>query len=155
MTSRRTHSVGVAESLTGGLLSSRLAEREAASEWFAGGVVSYTTRVKRDVLGVEADAVVSEAAALDMAEGVRRLLSVDVAVAVTGVGGPDDQDGVAPGTVWVAVTGPGRRITQLHQFPGEPEQVCHQTVQAALDILDGLLSDLENAPNGARTTQHR
>jgi PncC family amidohydrolase len=100
----RTYTVGVAESLTGGMLSSRLARRAAASEWFAGGVVSYAPRVKHELLGVGPGPVVSEAAAVDMAEGVRRLLSVDVGAAVTGVGGPDPQDGVAAGTVWAAVT---------------------------------------------------
>jgi nicotinamide-nucleotide amidase len=143
--------VAVAESLTGGMLSSRLAQRKAASTWFAGGVVAYATRVKHELLAVRPGPVVSEAAAVDMAEGVRQLLGADVAVAVTGVGGPDPQDGIPPGTVWVAVAGPDRCLTRCFHFVGEPRRVCEETVVAALDLLDSLLSDLSATPNGIQT----
>src|SRR5688572_4998019 len=93
--------VAVAESLTGGMLSSRLARREGASDWFRGGVVAYSRLTKERLLGIGDVPVVSEAAARAMAENVARLLSADLAVAVTGVGGPDPEDGVPPGTVWI------------------------------------------------------
>ena len=99
----RGDTIGVAESLTGGLLVQALARAEGSGDWLRGGVVAYARGVKHDVLGVAADKVVSSAAAAEMAGGVRRLLGADVAVAVTGVAGPDHQDGEPPGTVWIGV----------------------------------------------------
>jgi nicotinamide-nucleotide amidase len=127
--------VAVAESLTGGLLASRLAGLEGASEWFRGGVVAYAAGVKHDVLGVGPVPVVSERAALDMASGVRALLGAEVALGVTGVGGPDEQDGNPPGTAWIAVDVRGRACAELHRFDGDPTEVCDATCAAALTQL--------------------
>ena len=88
---------GVAESLTGGLIASRLVNVAGASSWFRGGVVAYDSQVKFDVLGVPAGPVVTEAAAAAMAEGAARVTGADVGLGITGVAGPDDQEGVAPG----------------------------------------------------------
>ena len=94
---------GVAESLTGGLIASRLVNVPGASAWFRGGVVAYDSQVKFDVLGVPAGPVVTEAAAAAMAEGAARVTGADVGLGITGVAGPDDQEGVAPGTVFVGL----------------------------------------------------
>ena len=94
--------LAVAESLTGGLLASAFARASGSSEWFRGGIVAYSSVVKYDLLDVPRGPVVSEVAAVAMARGAGRLLEADVAVAVTGVGGPDPQDGEPNGTVWVA-----------------------------------------------------
>jgi nicotinamide-nucleotide amidase len=131
--------VAVAESLTGGLLASRLARLEGASDWFRGGVVAYAAGVKHDLLGVGPVPVVSERAALEMAAGVRALLGADLALGVTGVGGPGDQDGHPPGTVWIAVDVRGRAHAELHRFAGDPQEVCTATCTAALAHLDGAL----------------
>jgi nicotinamide-nucleotide amidase len=131
--------VAVAESLTGGLLASRFARMEGASDWFRGGLVAYATGVKHDVLGVGPVHVVSEPAAVSMAEGVAKLLDADVAVAVTGVGGPGPQDGVEAGTVWMAVVAPGGRRTELHHLPGGPEDVCRATCDAAISLVESVL----------------
>ena len=80
--------VGVAESLTGGLLTARLAEAPEASTWLRGGVVAYRAEVKYDVLGVDPGPVVTAWAARQMARGVARLLGADVGISVTGVGDP-------------------------------------------------------------------
>ncbi len=101
-------SFGVAESLTGGLIASRLVNVPGASRWFKGGIVAYDSQVKYDVLGVPAGPVVSEAAAAAMAEGAARVTGADVGLGITGVAGPDDQEGVAPGTVFVGLTLPGQ-----------------------------------------------
>ena len=98
----------MAESLTGGLIASRLVNVPGASAWFRGGVVAYDSQVKFDVLGVPAGPVVTEAAAAAMAEGPRRVTGADVGLGITGVAGPDDQEGVAPGTVFVGLALPGR-----------------------------------------------
>jgi nicotinamide-nucleotide amidase len=78
------------------------AQRSGSSDWFRGGVVAYSSLVNYDLLGVPEGAVVSGTAARAMASGACRVLKADAAVAVTGVGGPDHQDGEPPGTVWAA-----------------------------------------------------
>jgi nicotinamide-nucleotide amidase len=97
----RGQTLAVAESLTGGMVASRLVAVPGASEWFRGGVVSYASEVKHEVLGVPEGPVVSEAAAIAMADGVRRLLGADVGLATTGVAGPTEMEGQPPGTVWL------------------------------------------------------
>jgi nicotinamide-nucleotide amidase len=127
--------VAVAESLTGGSLSSCLARLPDAAEWFRGGVVAYSSAVKRDVLGVPDVPVVSEPAALALADGVARLLGADVAIAVTGVGGPEPQDGVEVGTVWMAVHDAEGTIARCMRFDGDPEAVVRKTCGAAIEWL--------------------
>jgi nicotinamide-nucleotide amidase len=127
--------VAVAESLTGGALAQALAAAPDASEWFAGGVVAYTVRTKARVLGVPEGPVVNAPTARRMAEGVRELLGADIAAAVTGVGGPGDEEGQTPGTVFLAiVTADSTRITEF-AFAGDPASVLAQTVDATLRAL--------------------
>jgi nicotinamide-nucleotide amidase len=100
--------IGTAESLTAGLLAAAITDVPGASRVFRGGVVSYATDLKRDLLGVDADLLarvgaVDPAVASAMAAGARTRLGVDLALATTGVAGPDGQDGQPPGTVWVAL----------------------------------------------------
>jgi nicotinamide-nucleotide amidase len=128
--------VAVAESLTSGQLAGALGAASGASEWFSGGVVAYSSSVKFDVLHVEPGPVVSARCAAQMAEGVIRLLAADVAVAVTGAGGPDPQDDQPPGTVFISVRNPEGDSTTEHHFEGDPEQVVQQTVETALELLE-------------------
>jgi nicotinamide-nucleotide amidase len=79
--------------------------------------------------------VVSEAAASAMAAGACRLLDADVAIAVTGVGGPDPQDAIPPGTVWMALHHGTRVTARLEHFPGGPEDVIHATRAAATALV--------------------
>ena len=99
--------LGVAESLTGGLIASRLVGVPGASSWFKGGVVAYDSQVKFDVLGVSRGPVVTESAAVAMAEGARKVTGADVGLGITGVAGPDPQEDVAPGTVFVGLAHAG------------------------------------------------
>ena len=94
--------LATAESLTGGMIGTRLTDVPGASRAFRGAIVAYDGDVKRGLLGVPEGPVVSEAAVVAMAEGACRVLCADVSVAVTGVAGPDPQDGEKPGTVWMA-----------------------------------------------------
>ncbi len=128
--------LGLAESLTGGLVASRLVGVAGASDWFRGSVVSYASEVKYTVLGVPVGPVVSETAARAMAEGARRILGADVGLALTGVAGPDEQEGVAPGTVIVGLALPERDAEsfQLH-LPGDRERVRQYAAISALDLL--------------------
>jgi len=131
----RGMSLAVAESLTGGLMAARLTAVPGASAWFRGGVVSYASDVKRSVLGVGDGPVVSEAAAAEMAAGVARVLGADVAVAVTGVAGPDEQEGQPVGTVWVGLSVAGTVTTGKLWLPGDRDRVRQMTVISALDLL--------------------
>ena len=129
-------SFGVAESLTGGLIASRLVNVPGASRWFKGGIVAYDSQVKYDVLGVPAGPVVSEAAAAAMAEGAARVTGADVGLGITGVAGPDDQEGVAPGTVFVGLTLPGQpSVSRELRVPGDRERVRQYGAISALDLL--------------------
>ncbi len=110
----RGQTVGCAESLTGGELSMLLSATPGASATFVGAVVSYATAVKRTLLGVTAEQVVSGECAAQMAAGVRDLLGVDWAISTTGVAGPDRQEDQPPGTVYVGMAGPtGVRSVRL------------------------------------------
>ncbi|MCU1357582.1 MAG: competence/damage-inducible protein CinA-like protein [Acidimicrobiales bacterium] len=95
--------LGLAESLTGGMMGSRICDVPGASDVFRGSIVSYASDVKYSVLGVPEGPVVSAEAASAMASGARRVLGSDIGVAVTGVAGPDPQEGVEPGTVYVGL----------------------------------------------------
>ena len=126
----------VAESLTGGLIASRLVNVPGASAWFKGGVVAYDSGVKYDVLGVPAGPVVSEPAAAAMAEGVRRVTGADVGLGITGVAGPDDQEGVPPGTIFVGLALPAQPPqTRQLRLPGDRERVRQFGAITALDLL--------------------
>ena len=127
--------VAVAESLTAGRISSFLGRGEAASEWYRGAVVAYDEEVKFDVLGVTRGPVVTAECAQQMADGVRTLLGADVALGITGVGGPGPQEDCPPGTVHLAVsTEAGTR--SLHtRLPGDPEDVVVEATRLALDEL--------------------
>ena len=134
--------IAVAESLTGGLLSDALAKLPDASKFFRGGVVAYAAEVKRDVLHIGDVPVVSRACAVAMADNVARLLGADVGLSITGVGGPGPEDGVAPGTVWMAVRTPVETVPMLRNFPGEPPQVIDAACRAALDTTLLALADV-------------
>ena len=127
---------GVAESLTGGLIASRLVNVAGASAWFRGGVVAYDSQVKFDVLGVPAWPVVTEPAAAAMAEGVCKVTGADVGLGITGVAGPDDQEGVAPGTIFVGIALPDQPTeTRQLRLPGDRERVRQYGAISALDLL--------------------
>jgi nicotinamide-nucleotide amidase len=127
--------LAIAESLTGGLASSRVVNVPGSSEWFKGGVVSYDSQVKFDVLDVPEGPVVSEEAAKAMAEGVRRLLKADVGVAMTGVAGPAEQEGQPPGTVWLGVAVGDDVDARLVRLPGDRDRIRQLSVISAMDML--------------------
>jgi nicotinamide-nucleotide amidase len=131
-------SLAVAESLTGGLVGSRLTNVIGSSEWFRGGVLSYASEGKFDLLDVPEGPVVSEEAAVAMAVGVRKLLGADVGLSFTGVAGPAEQDGQPPGTVYVGLSMPGELedgVATLIKLPGDRERVRQFSVISGLDLL--------------------
>jgi nicotinamide-nucleotide amidase len=132
--------LAVAESLTGGLVASRLVNVAGASDWFRGGVVSYAPEVKFSVLGVPEGPVVSSGAAAAMATGVRDLLGADVGLGVTGVAGPDGLEGEPPGTVYMAaVVGDAEPVTTRVTLPGDRERVRQFACISLLDMARRLL----------------
>ncbi|MCD9624890.1 competence/damage-inducible protein A [Rhabdothermincola salaria] len=128
-------SVGVAESLTGGLVASRLTAAPGASDVVRGGVVAYASDVKFDLLGVPEGPVVTEECAAAMAEGICRVVGSDVGLATTGVAGPTAQEGVQPGTVFIASHLDGVTETAMMRLPGGRDQVAQYTVISLLDHL--------------------
>jgi nicotinamide-nucleotide amidase len=132
--SARGLTVGVAESLTGGLVTEVLARGPDASAWLRGGVVAYASEVKHHLLDVRPGPVVSEAAARDMAVGAARVLGADVALSLTGAGGPDPQDGQPPGTVWMAIHRDGETQAERHRFPGGPAEVCDAACRRIVEL---------------------
>ena len=138
--------VAVAESLTGGEISARLAAASDSSDWYLGGVVAYAQEVKFEVLGVDRGPVVTEACARQMAEGVAELLHAGIAIAVTGVGGPNPEEGEPPGTVWLAVARGASVDAQRHDLTGEPAGIVEQTTELALRAL---VASCAEAPRSA------
>lgn len=139
--------LGVAESLTGGGLGSRLTGVDGASAWFAGGVIAYSDAVKRSQLGVpdallRSQGAISGGCAEAMAFGVRARLEVQLGIALTGVAGPDPQEGREPGTVFVAVASPSRVEHRELMARGDRVQVRARAVAAAIEFARSCLDDL-------------
>jgi nicotinamide-nucleotide amidase len=133
---QRGLSLGLAESVTGGLVSARLTGVPGASDVLRGSVVSYASDVKFAVLGVPEGPVVSEEAAVAMAQGARRVLGSSVGLALTGVAGPSEQDGMPVGTLCIGlVIGDGAPISTTLRLPGQRQQMREFSVISALDLL--------------------
>ena len=134
---QRGWTLGIAESLTAGLVAARLAGVPGASDVLRGSLVTYASDVKFDLLGVTPGPVISEEVALEMAEGACRVLGADVGLALTGVAGPDRQDDVPVGTVCLAVVGHGsdRATTIHHRQTASREQIRQLSVINALDLV--------------------
>jgi nicotinamide-nucleotide amidase len=137
----RGWTLAVAESVTAGGVGARLAVVPGASEWFAGGAITYTAQAKVDLAGVPEDVLatrgpVSEPTARAMADGIRRRLGTDAALAVVGVAGPTTQGDRPVGTVCLAVTMPGVDDTRTVELPPRSRvDVQHFAVSAALEFL--------------------
>ncbi len=138
---RRRWTLGAAESCTGGLIADELTNRPNSSAYFAGSIVAYDNRIKRALLGVSAETLerhgaVSEACALEMAEGARSTLGVDVAVSVTGIAGPSGGSQAKPvGLVYLAVSSPAGRAVEQHVWPHDRLGNKRASADAALRLL--------------------
>ncbi len=139
--------MAAAESCTGGLVSARLTSVPGSSDVFAGGVVAYSDAVKMRTLGVAEDLLaahgaVSTEVAEAMAEGARRQLEADLAVAVTGVAGPGGGTPVKPvGLVHLHAAGPAGGRARTLDLPGGREQVRARAAVTALHLLRTVLED--------------
>jgi len=131
----RELTVGVAESLTGGLVGARLAETEGASAWFRGSIVCYDSHIKFDLLDVPEGPVVTAEAAEAMARGACKALGSDVGISVTGVAGPATQDDQPVGTVFMAVALDGKVESAEAHFPGGRQHIRQFSTISLLDML--------------------
>jgi nicotinamide-nucleotide amidase len=142
---RKGWTLAVAESVTGGLVASRICSVPGASEVFRGGVVSYATEVKRTLLGVTAADVVSAQCAREMADQVRRHLGADVGISTTGVAGPDALEGHPVGTVWMGLAIPGVPLEAVSaRLPGDRDRVRQFATISVLNLLRMRLLALEH-----------
>ena len=130
-----------AESLTGGGIGAAVTAVPGASAVYKGGVISYTTEVKNQVLGVPAEVLeqygaVSEPTARAMAMGVRRLLKADVSVSVTGLAGPTGDDyGNPVGTVFIGYAEEKSAVVREFHFTGTREEIREKTMESALKLI--------------------
>ena len=138
---RRGMTLGVAESVTGGLIASRLTDVPGASDVFRGGVVSYASAVKFDLLGVAEGPVVSSDAAEAMARGAREVVGADVGLAVTGVAGPSEQEGQPVGTVHLGLAVGDDVSSVVVQLPGDRLRIRQFATITLLDLLRRRLSE--------------
>ena len=133
--------VATAESCTGGLVAHLMTEVPGSSAYLRGGIVAYADDVKRSALGVPREVIaahgaVSAQVALAMAEGVRRALGTDLAVAVTGVAGPDGGSEAKPvGLVYVAVAGLGAPDVRRFLWTGDRTANKRSSAEAAMEML--------------------
>lgn len=128
-------SLGIAESLTGGLMGARFTSVPGASDVFRGSIVSYASDVKFSLLGVPEGPVVTEKAAREMAEGARRVLGADVALATTGVAGPTEQEDQQVGTVFLGLAMDNASEAQRVRLPGDRQRIRQYAVISAVNML--------------------
>jgi nicotinamide-nucleotide amidase len=133
--------IGVAESCTGGMLGARLTAIPGSSDVVLGGVIAYANDVKSSMLGVSpellrAHGAVSEPAVVAMASGARAALSVDAALAITGIAGPGGGTEEKPvGTVWIALDLHGEVQARRYAMVGDRDEIRHRAAQAAMEML--------------------
>ena len=132
--------IGTAESLTGGLVAAALTTVPGASAVVRGGIVAYSADLKNSLLDVPAELIqrvgtVNSDVALAMAVGARNRLGATVGVATTGVAGPDPADGRPVGTVYIAVSAPGRAVHEALMLSGDRAEIRRSTVDRLLDLL--------------------
>jgi PncC family amidohydrolase len=137
---KHNHTIAVAESLTGGLISQRLTKLPRSSDFFIGGVIAYHNLVKVQQVGVDPKViakhgVVSSETAKAMAEGIRKRFRTNIGISATGVAGPDPLPGVPLGTVWVGISIAGDSKAKRFAFEGTREDIRLKASQAALGLV--------------------
>jgi nicotinamide-nucleotide amidase len=141
----RGQTLAVAESLTGGLLAATIVDVPGASDAFRGGLIVYATDLKVELAGVPpallaAHGPVHADVAAALAGAARERCAADWGLATTGVAGPDPQDGISVGTVFVGLAGPrGQAAVQALRLDGDRAAIRAATVRAALALLDAAL----------------
>ena len=140
MLKQKKFTIAAAESCTGGLFTSLLTDIAGSSAYVKGSVISYTNAVKHDIVGVKAETLekfgaVSEETAAEMSTGIRNLLSTDIGVGITGLAGPDGDEGKAPGLVYISISDNKVNITNEFHFKGDRLAVKKAAAMAALKLV--------------------
>jgi len=141
---KSNETVAVAESITAGGLGHALTITPGASQVFLGGVIAYSNEVKINILGVDSAlidkfSVVSEEVAKAMADAIRNKFGSTWGIATTGIAGPGDYQGIAEGTVWVAIRGPVNQTLQLQLDSGR-EGIRTGAISSAIGAFARILS---------------
>lgn len=137
---KRHITITAAESLTAGQFQSTLGNVAGVSEVFEGGVVTYSNKVKEQLLNIpseviEENGVVSEPTAIWMANQARSIMKKDLGVSFTGVAGPDELEGNPAGTVWIGIAyGPQQTFAKEFHFSGERNAIRKASVDAGLQM---------------------
>ncbi|AXI09145.1 competence/damage-inducible protein A [Oceanobacillus sp. 143] len=137
--------LALAESLTGGLVTSKLVSISGASDVIKGGIVCYDTKVKEEILGVSKETIdlfgtVSEQCAIEMATNILQVLDADIGISFTGVAGPKEAEGKPAGTVYIAVcTKDGHQQVEEFKFQGDRDTIRTRTTLKGMEILFNLL----------------
>jgi nicotinamide-nucleotide amidase len=141
---KKKATLSVAESITGGGLGSALTDIAGASEVFLGGLIAYSDEVKIRELGVPKsliakESAVSEAVAIEMAEGARKKFNSTYAIATTGVAGPGKAYGQKAGTVWIAISSAKESIAVALALSGDRSAIRKATIDSAFAAFSRIL----------------
>jgi nicotinamide-nucleotide amidase len=142
--------LGVAESLTGGILGGFISDVAGSSDVFRGGITAYNADLKREILGVSAQTlsekgVVSEETAREMALGAQKITGATYALSTTGEAGPNSQSGASVGTVFLGIAHPGGVLVEKREFHGDRDAIRKRAALTALDLLRRHLIALDKA----------
>jgi nicotinamide-nucleotide amidase len=143
----RSLTISVAESCTGGLIGHTLTNEPGSSDYFLGGVVSYSNQSKVDLLGVSTETIrehgaVSNKTAKEMASGVRQRFGTDIGLSVTGIAGPDGGTDEKPvGTVFMGLSFEDKIFSQEYRFKGTREEIKQECANMALELVKRYLND--------------
>jgi len=141
--------ISVAESCTGGLIGSLLTSVPGSSDYFLGGIIAYSDKIKIGVLSISALTLrkfgaVSEEVVGEMASGIKKLIKTDVGIAVSGIAGPTGGSEKKPvGTIALGVDIPGKIITNIVHFEGERNRIKEKAGIKVLEMLKKLLEEIK------------
>lgn len=127
----RNSTIAAAESMTGGLFGYLLTREEGAGDAFRGALVTYQTAAKRILLDIDEEEVVSAEAAESMARAALETLATDLAISITGVAGPETQEGKPVGTVFIGAATTAGVTSNQFQFSGNPDEIRYQAATEA------------------------
>jgi PncC family amidohydrolase len=149
--------LATAESCTGGLVGDRITNIPGSSDYYLGGVVAYAYEAKVALLGVSWDTLqtfgaVSRETVLEMARGVRKALSADIAISVSGIAGPGGGLPNKPvGTTWLGLSTPKGEWARVHFFDGDRENNKANSSEAALQFVMDYLNGGDSLEADFRT----
>ena len=149
----RLLSIGAVESASGGRIADRITNMSGSSDYFKGSVISYSNQTKVDLIKVKKETIdkygaVSEQTALEMAQGGRRLLHVDICISDTGIAGPTGATPEKPvGLFYLALATEDESLVEKHVFSGNREENKRDAAEAALAMLKQYLLELINKPD--------